>query len=166
MSILLLTFATESENKEKTMKQNGLSHPARPMERQATGRQRRPATNVAGLLVVQDAMYVGGVVGDNSSTVTACYHATGNVTGVTESTGGVAGRNYSSSILMTCYWDGTVTGNKGIGYDMTNFSETQEVDGDWKEAVLNMNSVLAGYDWEWTIESSNTLPTLKKKETN
>ena len=110
--------------------------------------------------------YVGGVVGDNSSTVTACYHATGNVTGATESTGGVAGRNYSSSILMTCYWDGTVTGNKGIGYDMTNFSETQEVDGDWKEAVLNMNSVLAGYDWEWTIESSNTLPTLKKKETN
>ena len=113
-----------------------------------------------------DGNYVGGVVGDNSSTVTACYHATGNVTGATESTGGVAGRNYSSSILMTCYWDGTVTGNKGIGYDMTNFSETQEVDGDWKEAVLNMNSVLADYDWEWTIESSNTLPTLKKKETN
>ena len=113
-----------------------------------------------------DGDYVGGVVGDNSSTVTACYHATGSVTGATESTGGVAGRNYSSSILMTCYWDGTVTGNKGIGYDMTNFSETQEVDGDWKEAVLNMNSVLADYDWEWTIESSNTLPTLKKKETN
>ena len=110
--------------------------------------------------------YVGGVVGDNSSTVTACYHATGNVTGATESTGGVAGRNYSSSILMTCYWDGTVTGNKGIGYDMTNFSEAQEVDGDWKEAVLNMNSVLADYYWEWTIVSPNTLPTLKKKETN
>ena len=31
--------------------------------------------------------YVGGVVGDNSSTVTACYHATGNVTGVTERDG-------------------------------------------------------------------------------
>ena len=117
------------------------------------------------------ADYVGGVVGDNSSTVIACYHATGNVTGATGSTGGVAGRNYSSSILMTCYWDGTVTGNKGIGYDMTNYdmtnlSEAQEVDGDWKDAVLNMNSVLADYDWEWTIESSNTLPTLKKKETN
>ena len=112
------------------------------------------------------AKYVGGVVGDNSSTVTACYHATGNVTGARENTGGVAGRNYNSSILMACYWGGIVTSDKGIGIDMTNDGEAQKVEGDWAGAVSKMNPVLADYDWEWTIVSPNTLPTLKKKETN
>ena len=110
--------------------------------------------------------YVGGVVGDNSSTVTACYHATGNVTGAIENIGGVAGRNYNSSILMACYWGGIVTSERGIGIDMTNDSEAQKVEGDWEGAVSKMNSVLADYDWQWTIVSPNTLPTLKKKETN
>ena len=113
-----------------------------------------------------EAKYVGGVVGDNSSTVTACYHATGNVTGAIENIGGVAGRNYNSSILMACYWGGIVTSERGIGIDMTNDSEAQKVEGDWEGAVSKMNSVLADYDWQWTIVSPNTLPTLKKKETN
>ena len=119
-----------------------------------------------------DGHYVGGVVGDNSSTVTASYHATGSVAGAsgsTGSTGGVAGRNYAdpyggSSTLTACYWDNNQS--SGIGEDQTGNGEAQKVDGDWTDAVLNMNSVLTGYDWEWTIESSNTLPTLKKKETN
>ena len=116
-----------------------------------------------------DGHYVGGVVGDNSSTVTACYHATGSVAGASGSTGGVAGRNYAdpyggSSTLTACYWDNNQS--SGIGEDQTGNGEAQKVDGDWTDAVLNMNSVLTGYDWEWTIESSNTLPTLKKKETN
>ena len=113
-----------------------------------------------------EAKYVGGVVGDNSSIVTACYHATGNVTGAIENIGGVAGRNYNSSILMACYWGGIVTSERGIGIDMTNDSEAQKVEGDWEGAVSKMNSVLADYDWQWTIVSPNTLPTLKKKETN
>ena len=115
-----------------------------------------------------DGHYVGGVVGDNSSAVTACYHATGSVAGASGSTGGVAGRNYAdiynSGTITACYWDNNQS--SGIGEDQTGNGEAQKVDGDWKDAVLKMNDALAGYDWEWTIESSNTLPTLKKKETN
>lgn len=59
MSILFLNFVAKLENKEKAMKQNVLSHPVRPMERQAAGRHRHPVTNVAGLLVVQEVMRGG-----------------------------------------------------------------------------------------------------------
>ena len=74
--------------------------------------------------------YVGGVVGDNVvSSVTACYYAKGDVSGVSGSTGGVAGRNskddYGSSIVFACYWDGTVTGDTGIGNDMTGYSASE-----------------------------------------
>ena len=110
--------------------------------------------------------YVGGVVGDNVvSSVTACYHATGNVTGATESTGGVAGRNYKddygSGILNACYWDGTVTGDTGIGYDMTgnSASEALKVSGrtTWTEAMGHMNSVLTSADtgWQYVIGSGD-----------
>ena len=115
-----------------------------------------------------DGDYVGGVVGDNSSTVTACYHATGSVTGASGSIGGVAGRNYkddfSSGTVTACYWDNNQS--SGIGEDQTGNGEAQKVEGDWTDAVLKMNDALTDYDWQWTIESPNTLPTLKKEETN
>ena len=111
-----------------------------------------------------DGDYVGGVVGDNSSTVTACYHATGNVTGATESTGGVAGRNYSSSILMTCYWDGTVTDDKGIGNDMTGNGKATKVDGSitWETAMNAMNEALSGTGWQYVTGGGDVPLTLQK----
>ena len=120
-----------------------------------------------------DGEYVGGVVGDNSGNVTACYHAAGSVTGASESTGGVSGRNYKddhgSGILNACYWDGTVTGDTGIGNDMTSYSasEAQKVSGrtTWAEAMGHMNSVLtsAGTGWLYATTGSGSVPlTLQK----
>ena len=118
--------------------------------------------------------YVGGVVGDNAyGTVTACYHATGSVTGASGTTGGVAGRNYKddygSGILNACYWDGTVTGDTGIGYDMTgnSASEALKVSGrtTWTEAMGHMNSVLtsAGTGWQYATASGDIPLTLQRQ---
>ena len=120
-----------------------------------------------------DGERVGGVVGDNVvGTVTACYHATGSVTGASGSTGGVAGRNYKddydSGILNACYWDGTVTGDTGIGNDMTgnSASEALKVSGrtTWAEAMDHMNSVLtgAGTGWLYTTGSGDVPLTLQR----
>ena len=117
-----------------------------------------------------DGDYVGGVVGDNSSTVTACYHATGSVTGASGSIGGVAGRNYkddfSSGTVTACYWDNNQS--SGIGEDQTGNGEAQKVDGDWTDAVSKMNDALTYYDWEWSLDTTNpdALPTPVKKVTN
>ena len=118
--------------------------------------------------------YVGGVVGDNAyGTVTACYHAKGDVSGVSGSTGGVAGRNYKddygSSTVFACYWDGTVTEDTGIGYDMTgnSASEALKVSGrtTWTEAMGHMNSVLtsAGTGWQYATGSGGILLTLQRQ---
>ena len=106
---------------------------------------------------------VGGVVGTNSDNVVACYYANGNISG-DNAVGGVVGENRTGGIITACYWSDYV-GN-GIGTGATNVDEATKVDGDWTETVSKMNSVLEDYDWLWTIESPNTLPTLKKKETN
>lgn len=121
-----------------------------------------------------DGNYVGGVVGDNVvGTVTACYHATGSIAGASGSTGGVAGRNYKddygSGILNACYWDGAVTGDTGIGYDMTGYSasDAQKVSGrtTWAEAMDHMNSVLtgAGTGWQYATGSGDVPLTLYKQ---
>ena len=121
-----------------------------------------------------DGNYVGGVVGDNVvSIVNACYHATGSVNGASGSTGGVAGRNskddYDSGILNACYWDGTVTGDTGIGYDMTGNSASGalKVSGrtTWTEAMGHMNSVLtsAGTGWQYATASGDIPLTLQRQ---
>ena len=121
-----------------------------------------------------DGERVGGVVGDNvDGTVTACYHATGSVNGASGTTGGVAGRNYKddygSGILNACYWDGTVTGDTGIGYDMTGYSASDalKVSGrtTWAEAMDHMNSVLtgAGTGWQYATGSGDVPLTLYKQ---
>ena len=111
--------------------------------------------------------YVGGVVGQNTNgaILTACY-ATGNVKGGGEYVGGVVGGN--SSTVTACYWSGAVAGDKGIGSDVTGNGEAQKVVGDWTEAKEDMNAALEDYDWEWSLDTTNpdALPTLVKKEAN
>ena len=103
---------------------------------------------------------VGGVVGFNRCSVIACYYAEGSISG-SSAIGGVAGENYDGSITA-CYWSGTATDGIGSG-----IGEATKVNGDWTDAVSKMNAALADdYGWEWKIEAPNTLPTLKKKETN
>ena len=117
-------------------------------------------------------IYVGGVTGDNlASTLTACYHANGTVSGTgsgTIYTGGVAGRNYyiSTSLPATitaCYW-GSNGQTQGIGYNQTGTGGTTQVDGDWQNAVTQMNAALSGKGWQYELKDGNSLPTLKKEQ--
>ena len=111
-------------------------------------------------------VYVGGVTGSNDlGTLTACYHAKGTVNGPAGTTGGVAGRNFKDSmfgggIITACYWGGNGQ-EQGIGEDQVGTGETTKVDGDWQNAVTQMNAALSGKGWQY--ELTGALPTLKKQ---
>ncbi|OUN77137.1 hypothetical protein B5E60_01185 [Alistipes sp. An116] len=112
--------------------------------------------------------FVGGVVGSNENgTLTACYHATGKVSGASGSTGGVVGRNLQNigftTIVTACYW-GDNGQEQGIGYNQAGTGETTMVtDGDWQNAVTQMNAALQSAGSEWQYELTGALPTLKKQ---
>ena len=111
-------------------------------------------------------IYVGGVTGSNNlGILTACYHAKGTVSGPGGATGGVAGRNYKGlmpygGIITACYW-GDNGQTQGIGEDQVGIGETTKVtDGDWQNAVTQMNAALNGLT-TWYYDLSNEgLPVL------
>ena len=113
-------------------------------------------------------IYVGGVTGSNNlGILTACYHAKGDVSGPTGTTGGVAGRNFKGSmsgggIITACFW-GSNGQTQGIGENQAGTTgETEQVtDGDWQNAVTQMNAALSGKGWQY--ELTGALPTLKKQ---
>lgn len=123
--------------------------------------------NVTGTGTGTGSCYVGGVTGDNASgTLTACYHATGTVSGPDGATGGVTGRNYTSlgaPVITACYW-GDNGQEQGIGYNQAGtIGGTEQVtDGDWQNAVTQMNAALQNAGSEWRYELTGELPTLKK----
>lgn len=111
-------------------------------------------------------IYVGGVTGTNDEgTLTACYHANGTVSGPAETTGGVAGRNYkffNDPVITACYWGSNP--DTGIGYNeggSTTIETTKVTDGDWLDAVAQMNTALNESGWQY--ELTGALPTLKKQ---
>ena len=99
------------------------------------------------------SIYVGGVTGANAlGTLTACYHAAETVSGPDGATGGVTGRNYNASVgipsITACYWENNQ--KQGIGDNHAGTGETTKVtDGDWTDAVKQMNKALAstGYSY-------------------
>ena len=110
-------------------------------------------------------IYVGGVTGTNDEgTLTACYHANGTVSGPAGTTGGVAGRNYkffNDPVITACYWGSNP--DTGIGYNeggSTTIETTKVTDGDWLDAVAQMNTALNESGWQY--ELTGELPTLKK----
>ena len=122
--------------------------------------------NVTGTGDGTGSCYVGGVTGDNSSgTLTACYHATGSVNGPDGATGGVTGRNYTAlgaPVITACYWRNDQA--QGIGYNQAGNGETTKVtDGDWQNAVTQMNAALQSAGSEWQYELTGALPTLKEQ---
>lgn len=114
------------------------------------------------------SIYVGGVTGSNdSSTLTACYHATGTVSGPVEATGGVTGRNYNAlgaPVITACYWGSNP--NTGIGENQAGTTDgtTKVTDGNWQTAVDAMNAALSGKGWQYELKDGNSLPTLKKEQ--
>ena len=102
--------------------------------------------------------YAGGVVGVNAQgTVTACYHATGTVSGQ-GNVGGIVGMNNNSGQTTACYWSSNPA--NGIGKMNSGTNGTIKVDGDWQNAVTQMNAALSGKGWQY--ELTGELPTLKK----
>ena len=117
-------------------------------------------------------VYVGGVTGSNDlGTLTACYHAKGTVKGsdgaTDGATGGVAGRNYKGlmpygGIITACYW-GDNGQTQGIGEDQVGTGGTTQVtDGNWTDAVTQMNKALSGTGWQYESSSGNEPPMLQK----
>ena len=98
-------------------------------------------------------IYVGGVTGDNAlGTLTACYHAAETVSGPDGATGGVTGRNFKDSMfgggtITACYWKNDQ--DEGIGYNQAGTGETTKVDGDWTDAVTQMNKALSGTGYSY-----------------
>ena len=116
------------------------------------------------------SIYVGGVTGDNfASTLTACYHAKGTVSGPDGATGGVTGRNFKDSmldggIISACYW-GDNGQEQGIGYNQAGTTDgtTQVTDGNWTEAMKAMNTALSGTGWQYVTGGGNAPLTLRKQ---
>ena len=108
-------------------------------------------------------IYVGGVTGTNKSgTLTACYHANGTVSGPAGTTGGVVG--YNNDTVTACYWGSNP--DTGIGYNeggSTTIETTKVTDGNWTNAVTQMNAALQNAGSEWRYELTGALPTLKKQ---
>ncbi len=116
-------------------------------------------------------IYTGGVTGTNDcGTLTACYHANGTVSGPDGTTGGVTGRNFKDSLLgsgiiTACYW-GSNGQTQGIGDNQagTTGGTEQVTDGDWQNAVTQMNAALSGKGWQYELKDGNSLPALKKEQ--
>lgn len=104
----------------------------------------------------------GGVLGQTNreTVVIACYHAKGNVTGEqSRMIGGVIGWNYGK--VTACYWENNQ--EQGIGDNQAGTGETTKVtDGDWLDAVAQMNAALqsAGSEWQYEL-GTDGLPVLK-----
>lgn len=104
----------------------------------------------------------GGVLGQTNreTVVIACYHAKGNVTGEqSRMIGGVIGWNYGK--VTACYWENNQ--GQGIGDNQAGTGETTKVtDGDWLDAVAQMNAALqsAGSEWQYEL-GTDGLPVLK-----
>ncbi len=105
--------------------------------------------------------YVGGVVGVNAQgTVTACYHATGEITSSGgDRIGGIAGSN-NQGTFTACYWENNQ--EQGTGSGSTGGTK-QVTDGLWQNAANAMNAALNAESWQYTFEPGNSLPLLVQK---
>ena len=111
--------------------------------------------------VTSTTSYAGGVVGVNAQgTVTGCYHATGTVSGQ-GNVGGIVGMNNNSGQTTACYWSSNPA--NGIGKMDSGTNGTIKVDGDWQNAVTQMNAALSGKGWQYELKDGNSLPILKKQ---
>ena len=81
----------------------------------------------------------------------------------------MTGRNFKDSLLgsgiiTACYW-GSNGQTQGIGDNQagTTGGTTKVTDGDWLDAVAQMNAALQSAGSEWQYELTGALPTLKEQ---
>lgn len=106
--------------------------------------------------------HVGGVVEINSQgTVTACYHATGEITSLGGSRiGGIVGENYIGTVAA-CYWDSNLSSGTGSNNGKDDTHKVNGTDVTWQTAIAAMNTALqsAGSGWHYVLNGA--LPTLE-----
>ena len=112
---------------------------------------------------IKGMIYSGGVLGQTNreTVVIACYHAKGNVTGEQSRIGGVIGCNYGK--VTACYWENNQGQGIGDNQGSTTIETTKVTDGNWTNAVTQMNTALQSAGSEWRYELTGALPTLKKQ---
>ena len=112
---------------------------------------------------IKGMIYSGGVLGQTNreTVVIACYHAKGNVTGEQSRIGGVIGCNYGK--VTACYWENNQGQGIGDNQGSTTIETTKVTDGNWTNAVTQMNAALQSAGSEWRYELTGALPTLKKQ---
>ena len=105
----------------------------------------------------------GGVLGQTNreTVVIACYHAKGNVTGEQSRIGGVIGCNYGK--VPACYWENNQGQGIGDNQGSTTIETTKVTDGNWRNAVTQMNTALQSAGSEWRYKLTGALPTLEKQ---
>ena len=104
--------------------------------------------------------YVGGVVGCNIGTVTACYHTAGEVSG-NGGVGGVVGQCADGSVTV-CYWSNNL--DAGIGYIFSGNGDVTKVDGTdvtWVDAQKRMNEAIGASGRRYAETDAETPPTLE-----
>ena len=105
--------------------------------------------------------YVGGVVGVNArGTVTACYHATGEITSSGgDRIGGIAGSN-DQGTFTACYWENNQ--EQGTGSGSTGGTAKVEGTVTWTEAMNAMSAALTNAGWQYVTGGSDAPLILKK----
>lgn len=106
--------------------------------------------------------YLGGIVGENAGTVTACYSTSEFLYSISWQCvrGGIACLNGETGTVTTCYWNSEKAAN-GIYYDYTKEYPSDEgatkVDGTtvtWETAMEAMNTALPSDFGDWRYEPS------------
>lgn len=115
--------------------------------------------NVASTITAGSAN-TGGVVGINGQgTVTACYHATGEITSSGgDRIGGIAGCN-DQGTFTACYWENNQEQGTGSG---STGGTAKVTDGNWQKAADAMNTALNSESWKYVLNGA--LPTLEEKK--
>ncbi len=105
--------------------------------------------------------FLGGIVGKNAGTVTACYSTSEFLQSMN---GGIACLNGETGTVTTCYWN-SASATYGICYDYTSGNSATKVDGEsdaWSAAAQAMNEALPdGFGCHYVVNTDNAT---KEKE--
>lgn len=110
--------------------------------------------------------YLGGIVGENAGTVTACYSTSEFIYSISWHCfrGGIACLNGETGTVTTCYWN-SASATYGICYDYTSGNSATKVDGEsdaWSAAAQAMNEALPdGFGCHYVVNTDNAT---KEKE--
>lgn len=69
---------------------------------------------------------------------------------------------FGGGIINACYWDNNQEQGIGVNQGGSDVEATKVADGNWTNAVTQMNAALNESNWKY--ELTGALPTLKKNQ--